>query len=162
MTKSQKKSSRTTLLSAATASKKVGRSAAPKSAESSKSEKAKLFDRLKEQVGKNYQSGDEYSIDDAATAILRCQEIEAKIETQGDVLTLSNGVMAKNPLYGPLKFWQDRKTTALTALGLTPYARKRLVGSAEGEVVSETKTGRKANKRATEESATENCEEDFV
>lgn len=154
MKNTQKKLSRKRILSA---SKKVEKTATPK-----KSEKEKLFEQLKTQVGKNYQAGDEYAIDDAATAILRCQEIEAKIETQGDVLILSNGVAAKNPHYGPLKFWQDRKTTALAALGLTPYARKRLVGSAEGEVVSETKTGRKANKRAPEESATEICEEDFI
>ena len=125
----------------------------------------KTFDKLKKFIGKNYQLGDDYIIEDAAKSILKYNEIAERIEMLGDLVSGYNGTQYKNPLYDVLKFWDNKKTNALTALGLTPYARKKLVGSAEGDgedAKSETGTGRRKTKakaaaEKAEESETEFC-----
>ena len=120
-----------------------------------------LSDKIKKFVGKNYQAGDEYTIEDAARAILKCEELYARIAKEGDLVEGYNHTKYKNPLYDVAKLWDSKKMASLTALGLTPYARKRLVGTAEGEQPkSDITTGRKAQKsklKTAEESEEEFC-----
>lgn len=119
-----------------------------------------LFEKIKKCVGKNYQAGDEYTIEDAARAIIKCSELQMRIAKEGDLVEGYNHTMYKNPLYDVLKLWENKKMSALTALGLTPYARKRLIGTAEGEQPkSEITTGRKAQKSKSK--TPEETEEEF-
>lgn len=119
-----------------------------------------LFDKIKKFVGKNYQAGDEYTIEDAARAILKCNELYSRIAKEGDLVEGYNHTKYKNPLYDVAKLWDNKKMTSLTALGLTPYARKRLIGTAEGEQAkSEVTTGRKAQK--SKQKTAEESEEEF-
>ena len=118
-----------------------------------------LEQQIKKYVGKNFQAGDEFVLEDSVKAIIKCREILAKIEEEGDLIILPNKIKTKNPLYEVLKYWNARKVESLTALGLTPYARKRLSGTAEADN-SEATTGRKPNhKKTTREIQDEESEE---
>ena len=116
---------------------------------------------IKKYVGKNFYAGDEFILSDSVKAINKCNEIERQIELEGDLITLPNGIKTKNPLYEILKIWHARKIESLVALGLTPYARKRISGTAETDN-SISFSGRKPNHKKTLEEQIEEDTEEFL
>ncbi len=123
-----------------------------------------LEKKLKICVGDNFKKGDEIMIADAAQAILKCENFIAKIEEEGELICGANNIKYKNPYYEILKFWEGKKRAALIELGLTPRARKTLVGTAQSQDgdKSESKTGRKKSKSQLEKERQEELESEFL
>lgn len=118
---------------------------------------------LKSYVGRNFQAGDDYVLEDAAFAILKCEELQDRIDKEGDLLQGTNGIPYKHPLYALLKDFKNEKREMLRELGLTPYARKRLTGNAEGDGVrSEAGTGRRKSKSQLAAEAAAEQEKEFA
>lgn len=119
--------------------------------------------KIMKYIAKNFQAGDNFVVSDAAFAIWKCEDLQKRIDIDGDLVPGTNGISYRHPLYALLKDFKNEKRELLRELGLTPYARKRLTGTSEPDgTLEDVRTGRRKSKSKLEAERAAEAENEFV
>ena len=119
--------------------------------------------KIMKYIARNFQDGDWFVVYDAAFAICKCEELQKRIDSEGDLVNGTNGIPYRHPLYALLKDFKNEKRELLRELGLTPYARKRLTGTSESDgAVEDARTGRRKSKSKLEAERAAEAESEFA